>query len=161
MDNIINSVKSLVTTYGFGAATVIVLTILIVNLVKRPIVRRATELARKNGLDKAIVTKNLSLLPIAVSFVLTLGWQVAAAGFDFGAIDWADLVASAVMYAAISVATYETVKVQLRAYATRVNAEQTDGTGPSAPAAAENGSGASEAAERADAFDAPDPDATE
>ena len=121
MEGIINSVRNLFGTYGFHAATVVLATIAVVNVVKRPLVKKAEELAARTGIDKSVVTKNVTIIPVAVAFVIELVVAVIAARFDFRAVDYGKVVTTSVLYGALAIATYESVKKQLRAYAASLN----------------------------------------
>lgn len=126
MDSFINSVKSLFSTYGFKAAAIVVTTVLIVNLVKKPLMSYAKKRAATLKTDKSIVTKYVTALPIIVSFVLTFGVELIIARFDVCAIDWSELSASALLYSALAVALYESVKKQFEAYAAECNVSEED-----------------------------------
>lgn len=121
MEGIINSVRNLFGTYGFHAAAVVLATIAVVNVVKRPLVKKAEELATRTGIDKSVVTKNVTIIPVAVAFVIELVVAVIAARFDFRAVDYGKVVTTSVLYGALAIATYESVKKQLRAYAASLN----------------------------------------
>ena len=121
MENIINSIRNLFTTYGFRCASIVVATILIVNLIKKPIVKKANDLAQKSGMDKSVVTKNLTFLPVAVAFVLETVVTLVCAKFDFLALDFGRITSCAVTYGALAIATYESVKKHLEAYASAKN----------------------------------------
>lgn len=121
MESIINSVRNLFGTYGFHAAAVVLATIAVVNVVKRPLVKKAEELAARTGIDKSVVTKNVTIIPVAVAFVIELVVAVIAARFDFRAVDYGKVVTTSVLYGALAIATYESVKKQLRAYAASLN----------------------------------------
>ncbi len=123
MDSFINSVKSLFSTYGFKAAAIVVATVVIVNLIKKPLMAYARKRAAMLKTDKSIVTKYVTVLPIVVSFVLTFCVELVIARFEICAIDWSDLSASALLYSALAVALYESVKKQFEAYAAECNAE--------------------------------------
>lgn len=121
MEGIINSVRNLFGTYGFHAAAVVLATIAVVNVVKRPLVKKAEELAARTGIDKSVVTKNVTIIPVTVAFVIELVVAVIAARFDFRAVDYGKVVTTSVLYGALAIATYESVKKQLRAYAASLN----------------------------------------
>lgn len=121
MEGIINSVRNLFGTYGFHAAAVVLATIAVVNVVKRPLVKKAEELAARTGVDKSVVTKNVTIIPVAVAFVIELVVAVIAARFDFRAVDYGKVVTTSVLYGALAIATYESVKKQLRAYSASLN----------------------------------------
>ena len=121
MEGIINLVRNLFGTYGFHAAAVVLATIAVVNVVKRPLVKKAEELAARTGVDKSVVTKNVTIIPVAVAFVIELVVAVIAARFDFRAVDYGKVVTTSVLYGALAIATYESVKKQLRAYAASLN----------------------------------------
>ncbi len=121
MDNIISSIRNLFSTYGFKAGAIIVLTILIVNLLKKPIVRLADKVTKESGLDKSVITKYITALPVFVAFVLDFGVSLVLVSFDFTALDFGEIIANAVLYGALAIATYESVKKQLEAYASSKN----------------------------------------
>lgn len=121
MEGIINSVRNLFGTYGFHAAAVVLATIAVVNVVKRPLVKKAEELAARTRIDKSVVTKNVTIIPVAVAFVIEFVVAVIAARFDFRAVDYGKVVTTSVLYGALAIATYESVKKQLRAYAASLN----------------------------------------
>ena len=125
MDSIINSIKSLFTTYGFRASAVIVATIALVNLIKIPIVKKAKKIEEQSGVDKSIITRFITLLPILVAFVLETLIELILNGFNFGAVDYGDICSKSALYGALAVATYEGVKKQLEAYATKKNGKIT------------------------------------
>lgn len=121
MENIINSIRSLFGTYGFRAAATVLAVVAIVNLIKKPIVKRAEKLTELCGLDKSVVTKNVTFLPVAVAFIIDFFAELMMSGFKFVALDFGKIVSDAVMYGALAVATYESVKKQLEAYAAKKN----------------------------------------
>ena len=95
MEGIINSVSKLFGTYGFRAATIVIATVVIVNLIKKPIVKKAERLAADCGLDKSIVTKYITVLPVAVAFVLELLTELVLNKFAVFNIDYAAVATSA------------------------------------------------------------------
>ena len=121
MESIINSLKSLFTTYGFRAAAVIIATVAIVNLIKIPIVKYATKRAEASGKDKSAWTKFITVLPVGVAFVLEFIIELTINKFCFTALPFGEICSHAVLYGALAVATYESVKKQLEAYATNKN----------------------------------------
>ena len=140
MEGIINSVRNLFGTYGFHAAAVVLATIAVVNVVKRPLVKKAEELAARTGIDKSVVTKNVTIIPVAVAFVIELVVAVIAARFDFRAVDYGKVVSTSVLYGALAIATYESVKKQLRAYAASLNGRfGADGGEQAAPEKSQDG----------------------
>ena len=58
---------------------------------------------------------------MAVAFVIELVVSLVIAGFDFTAVDYATVLSRAVLYGALAVATYESVKKQMEAYAAKKN----------------------------------------
>lgn len=121
MEGIINSVSKLFGTYGFRSATIVIATVVIVNLIKKPIVKKAERLAADCGLDKSIVTKYITVLPVGVAFVLELLTELVLNKFAVFNIDYAAVATSAVLYGGLAIATYESVKKQLEAYAAKHN----------------------------------------
>lgn len=121
MESIVNSVRSLFANYGFRAASIVIATVIVVNFIKKPIVRKAVSISERFGTDKAVITKYITALPVAVAFVIEFGVSLIAAGFDFAAVDYATVLSRAVLYGALAVATYESVKKQMEAYAAKKN----------------------------------------
>ena len=121
MESIVNSVRSLFANYGFRAASIVIATVIVVNFIKKPIVRKAVSISERFGTDKAVITKYITALPVAVAFVIEFGVSLIAAGFDFAAVDYATVLSRAVLYGALAVATYESVKKQMEAYAAKRN----------------------------------------
>ena len=119
MESIINSINVLFQTYGFKAAIIILITILLVNLIKKPIVKYAEKYANKYECDKSIITKYLCILPFIVAFLITFLWELIISGFNFEIINYGKLSADTVMYAGLSIATFETLKLQFEAYAAK------------------------------------------
>lgn len=119
MENIINNVANLFKTYGFQATTIIILTIIVVNLIKKPVIKKAESFARLTGYDKALITKNITFLPIAVSFLIIVVVNVIVVKFNFAVLEWGKMTSEAVIYGAVAIATYETSKKHLEAYASK------------------------------------------
>lgn len=117
MESTLNQFRGLLESYGGLMTMMIVLTILIVNIIKKPILKKAIEIAEKTGYDKSIVTRYVSVLPIVVMFVLLFIYNLITVGLE--AIDWNELLSMSATYGAISIATYEVAKKQLQAYATK------------------------------------------
>lgn len=130
----LESVKSLFTAYGFRAASIIVATVVIVNLIKKPIMKKAVSVLEKYGYGKTVVTRNFTYLPAAVAFILNFAVEIVVKKFNFYRIDYGEMVSSAVLYGALAIALYESVKIQLKAYAAKSAApepepEKKDGDG--------------------------------
>lgn len=119
MESIINLIKSLFGTYGVKVATIVLLTILFVNLIKKPIVSAAEKYALKHNCDKSIITRYLCLLPFVVAFLISLIWELILTNFDFSIIDYELLITNVLLYGSLSIATFETLKLQFEAYATK------------------------------------------
>ena len=121
MESVVNSIKSLFENYGFRAASVVVATVIVVNVIKKPIVSKAERVAEKSGVDKSVITKYITVLPVAVAFVIEFFVSLVTGGFDVFTIDYAAVLSRAVLYGALAVATYESVKKQMEAYAAKKN----------------------------------------
>lgn len=119
MESIINLIKSLFGTYGVKVATIVLLTILFVNLIKKPIVLAAEKYATKNNCDKSIITRYLCFLPFVIAFLISLIWELILTNFDFSIIDYELLFTNVLLYGSLSIATFETLKLQFEAYATK------------------------------------------
>ena len=126
MDNIVNSLRSLFSTYGFKAGVIIVGIIIIVDFIKKPITNLALKKSEQFGYDKSVITRYISILPIIVSFLLTAFSELIAVKFQFLKVVWSSVTANSLVYAAIAVATFETLKKQLQAYAAKTNYSKTE-----------------------------------
>ena len=121
MENIIRSISQLFNQYGFQAALIIIATVIFTNLIKGPIVKRAVAYAEKTGYDKAVITKNITFIPVGVAFILVVLVNLILVKFNFAALDWSEIASTSVVYASVAIATYESVKKQLEAYASKKN----------------------------------------
>lgn len=128
MDSLINSLRMLFSTYGLRAATIIMVSVLLVNLVKKPIVKYGEKLMEKRGLDKSVATRYVSFLPFAFTVLLNVLWACFSQGFRVIEIDWSEVLSSGLIYGAVAIATYETVKKHLQAYAAKVNSSELSAT---------------------------------
>ena len=125
MESIINSLKNLFGTYGFKIATIILLTIFFVNLLKKPIVNVAENYAKKYNCDKSIITRYICFLPFVIAFIITFIWELFLVKFNFHLIDYESLITNVFMYGSLAIATFETLKLQFEAYATKKQIEKT------------------------------------
>ena len=123
MEGAINSVKQLFTAYGFRAGAIIVATVIIVNLLKKPILKKGEVLIKKLGGDKSVISKNFVYLPVGVAFILNFAVEVIACQFNFNMLDFESLCAAALLYGGLAVSVYETVKIQLKAYIAKKTSE--------------------------------------
>jgi Na+/H+-translocating membrane pyrophosphatase len=121
MENIISGIRGLFENYGGQVALIILATILITNLLKKPILRIGQEIATKKGIDKSVITRFIPLIPLGICFILLFFVKLFNSGFNFGEIEWGLLVAEATSYSAVSIGTYEILKKQFEAYATQKN----------------------------------------
>ena len=115
---------SIYDSYGFQALLVIVGTIAITNLIKKPIVKKAEEYARGYNCDKSVVTKWIALVPYGVSFVLNLIVVIvmAAAHQDWD-IAWRAYISDSALFASLSVAGFEIGKKCLESYVAKKESE--------------------------------------
>lgn len=117
MEEIINALRALFATYGFRAGAIVVATIIVVNVVKKPIVKKGEALSVKTGVDKSVLTRYVTFLPVPIAFVLEFAVSLVEANFAFAMLDFGKMLSSSILYAALATATYESVKKQLEAYA--------------------------------------------
>ena len=119
---IINWIRGLLVDYGAINVIIMVLTIFITNLIKKPIVNHAdkfVENARKlTGLevDKSVITSNIVYIPVGVSFVLYFIYTVIYNGFNFYNVSWTSLVSDSLVYGMLSMSIYEIGKAKLKSY---------------------------------------------
>ena len=97
----VNWIKSLVVDYGAINVIIIIATIIITNLIKKPIVNKADDFvatAKKLtnlDVDKSVITSNICYIPIGVAFVLYFIYYIIMVKFDFTVLQWSDLVSHA------------------------------------------------------------------
>ena len=119
MHDIINYLKALFETHGFKVAVIVLLTILLVNILKKPIIKKAENYAKKYDCDKSVITKYLTILPYIVSFIISFIWELIIVNFVFNQIDYEMLLTNVFMYGSLSIASFETLKLQFEAYAAK------------------------------------------
>lgn len=112
---------ALVGAFGAGKVALVATVIAVVQLIKRPIVRLAEKKAAC-GVDKSVITRYVSALPVVVAFIIEAAVALIRGGFDFAAIDAGALLRAAAADGALAVAVYECAKKQLEAYAAKKNA---------------------------------------
>ena len=122
MEVVLSEVKNLFSAYGLKAVIIIVLTVLIVNLIKKPIVKKFVAVVEKNGYDKSLVTKNFAYITFLVAIFLEFIAQIIISKFNFYILDFASVLSAGVLYGGLAIALYETVKAELKAYASKNNA---------------------------------------
>ena len=119
---IVNWIKGLLVDYGAMNVVIMLLTIFITNLIKKPIIDHAADFvsnARKlTGLevDKSVITSNIVYIPVGVAFVLYFIYTVLVNKFNFYVISWTSLVSDSVVYGMLSMSIYEIGKAKLKSY---------------------------------------------
>lgn len=104
-------------SYGFRAFAVIIATIILTNITKRPIVKAAENYARGYNADKSVVTKWIALLPYGYAFVLNLIVTVIfAAKSGNWDIAWAKYIGDSSLFATVAIAGFEVGKKCLQSY---------------------------------------------
>jgi len=104
-------------SYGFRAFAVIVATIILTNIAKRPIVKAAENYARGYNVDKSVVTKWIALLPYAFAFAINLVITIIfAAKSGNWNIEWVKYIGDSSLFATVSIAGFEVGKKCLESY---------------------------------------------
>lgn len=120
MENeILTTFTQIFTNYGIKTFIIVFLTILLINIIKKPIVKKATEYAKKNNCDKSVITCYITYLTVLVVFILNLVYMLIIANFNFYALDWSNYAYTSLSYSAISIATYEAIKKHIQAYSSK------------------------------------------
>lgn len=115
-------IKSLIVDYGIINVVIMALTILITNLIKKPIKDKANKLtdAAKTllgvDLDKSVITSNIVYIPIGISFILYFIYTIITENFVFANLDWASIVSNSLVYGMLSVSLFEIAKSKLKSY---------------------------------------------
>ena len=119
---IINWIKSLLVDYGAINVIIMLLTIFITNLIKKPIVNHAEGFVKNakklTGLDvdKSIITSNIVYIPVGVALVLYFIYSIIYSGFNFYLISWTSLISDSLVYGMLSMSIYEIGKAKLKSY---------------------------------------------
>lgn len=122
MDMIVTSLSELFTRYGARSAAIILLTVVAVNLIKRPLVGLAEKVADRTGTDKSVLTRYVSLLPVPVALLFDFICELFVRRFNLIGLSVPELLSRAVIYGGLAMATYESIKKQLEAYAAKKQA---------------------------------------
>lgn len=126
MEQVFGSINSLFARYGARSAAIVLATVAIVNLLKKPFVAKA----RRAGVpDKSVYTRYVTFLPMLVAGVLAFLCDLTAARFDFSQLDAAKIMRDALTLGALAIALYESVKKQLEAYSAKRLSERDDAAG--------------------------------
>ena len=125
MEEFTNWLIAVYQSYGFRALVVILLTIVLTNVTKHPIVKKAEKYALGYNVDKSVVTKWIAVLPYAYAMLLNLIIIVimCAINKDWN-IDWGKWVGDSALFASISVAGFEIGKKCLESYVSKKNAKE-------------------------------------
>ena len=91
----------------------------IVWVIKTPIKNKANDLvdyANNKGLkiDKAVITKNICILPFVVGFILFAVKELVIMLVDGVVYDITEVMACTVIYGALSITLYEVIDIQLK-----------------------------------------------
>lgn len=124
MQNFTDWLANIYNSYGFKAFVIVILAIVLTNVIKHPIIRRAEEYARKYNLEKSVVTKWVALIPYGISFMANLAFVIvfAAVNKDWS-INWATYVSDSALFATLSIAGFEIGKKCLESYVSRKEAK--------------------------------------
>ena len=143
------------TRYGIGGVVIVFLAFVVTQLVKIPIKRWGEDYAEKRGVDKAVVTRWLFAIPLALAFVGSVlnqwaigGWGAYVCSPDF---DWTAVVVETVACASVSGSLYGVIETFSKA---KTSQEIADLTGESAKVAEARATIASEAVSASDRLEA-------
>ena len=139
------------TRYGIGGVVIVFLAFVVTQLVKIPIKRWGEDYAEKRGVDKAVVTRWIFAIPLALAFVGSVlnqwaigGWGAYICSPDF---DWTAVVVETLACASAAGSLYSVVETFSRA---KTSQEIADLTGESAKVAEARATIASEAVSASD-----------
>jgi hypothetical protein len=119
---IIQWIQGLLVDYGAINVIIMLLTIFITNLIKKPIVNHAEDFvasAKKllnADVDKSVITSNIVYIPVGVAFILYTVYTIIIVNFNISAIVWTELVSNSVVYGMLSMSIYEIGKAKLKSY---------------------------------------------
>lgn len=113
---ILSTFTQIFTNYGVKTFLIVLITIVLVNLIKKPIIKKANEYAIKNNCDKSVITCYITYITIGIIFILNLIYELIIANFNFGVVDWNSYAYSSLSLCAITIATYEAIKKHIKAY---------------------------------------------
>lgn len=124
MNSLLIEFQKLLNHFGFTLTVIIVLTMIITSLIKKPIVSAATKYAVKLGVDKSVGTKYVSLIPPTVAIILLTGYELIVINFNFAALNISYILTTGSACGIAAIALYEAFKVWIKAAASKEIAAQ-------------------------------------
>ena len=122
MEEVLQWIQKLLVDYGAVNVIIMVLAIILTNLIKRPIVKKAdsfVESAKKlTGIDvdKSVITSFLCIIPIVLCFIFYFFYGLIQIDWKIAELDWSQVLSNAVVYGMLSISIFETVKGFVKAY---------------------------------------------
>lgn len=124
MEEFTNWLITVYQSYGFRACVIVFLTILLTNITKAPIVKKAEKYAQSYNVDKSVGTKWIALLPYVYAIGLNLVFVVAIAAINADwNVNWGKAVGDGAMFASVAVAGFEIGKKCLQSYVSKKSAK--------------------------------------
>ncbi len=119
MSDFLSTFTNIFSNYGVKTFLIVFITIILINLIKKPITKKAEQYAVENNCDKSIITCYITYVAIIIPFIVNLLYELCITNFNFYVIDWSNYVYSSLTYGAIAIATYESIKKQVEAYVSK------------------------------------------
>lgn len=124
MEDFLSTFSSIFTNYGVKTFIIVFLTIILVNIIKKAIIKKATNYAQAHNCDKSIITCYITYIVLIIVFVLNLLYELVVTKFNFTLINWTNYVYSSFTLASISIGTFETIKKQIQGFTARKQLSQ-------------------------------------
>lgn len=116
MEEVAKLLQSVVQSYGFWGAVAVIVIMIVTQLVKWPLKKKAEEWAEKANIDKKAVTVWFVFIPVLVSLIVTFvfySWR--GVGWDYSQFSWASYFSQASVLSSVSVALYEAIDACVKA----------------------------------------------
>ena len=127
MDEVLQWIQKLITEYGAINVIIMALTIILTNIIKKPIVNRAESFAESAKkltgveVDKSVITRFIFIIPIVLCFIFYFLYGLIEIDWKIAELDWGQVFSNAVVYGMLSISIFETVKGFIKAYISKKN----------------------------------------
>lgn len=125
MEEVLQWIQKLLTDYGAVNVIIMVLAIILTNIIKKPIVKKAEEFvesAKKlTGVDvnKSVITSFLCIIPIVLCFIFYFFYGLIRVDWQISILNWSQVLSNSVVYGMLSISIFETIKGFIKAYVSK------------------------------------------
>lgn len=127
MEEVLQWIQKLLTDYGVANVIIMALAIILTNIIKKPIVKKAEEFVESAkkltgvNVDKSMITSFLCIIPIVLCFIFYFFYGLIQINWQIAQLDWTQVFSNAVIYGMLSISIFETIKGFINAYVSKKN----------------------------------------